>query len=534
MRKHHQKQILELLGIIRRAQGRQKYAECQEGALFICDFIFDLVGDGSKTEQMIVDYCELLFRAHNGESLDALLDERLSEVESSVKSELKPTRMEMTFISHKAAQSDAIESIYLAAKNDPDVDAYWVPVPHIIHKPGKNPNQTILEGIGFYDEKFDMVNWEEYDIKTRRPDVVFTFCPYNKGSEIITIHPDFYPESLKKATDMLVYSPYHVHNDIGATDEATVKGYIDGVATYFMNNHKNKQGYNLFATPGSVSADRVIVQSKNLQEIFFRLNKKAHNKAKDYSIDKFVALGSPKFDKVITSKQENFSFPFDWISTMEGKKVFFYNSTIVGAGQAVNIKEYLGKLIDVIRVFANRNDAVLWWRPHPFVLSTIKKTTPQLAYKFEDIIKAFKRSGMGIYDDTHDLHRAIARTDAYYGDHSSVLYMYALTGKPALIGKHNVLTVANDNPSESIEKAEFKEPDAQGLLMDYGFTNREGAAFDLNDFISFVCSEKNSPESIAARAMRFQKTYTPNGATAGQKIFEYAKSQIVQQWEDNQ
>jgi len=109
--------------------------------------------------------------------------------------------------------------------------------------------------------------------------------------------------------------------------------------------------------------------------------------------------------------------------------------------------------------------------------------------------------------------------------------MYALTGKPALIGLHDFLTASNDAQIGVIEKAELKEPNENIHLYYYGHTNKERAEFDLNDFINFVKSEKNSPESIAARSARFQKNFVPHGGTAGQRIFEYSKSQILKQQE---
>ena len=39
----------------------------------------------------------------------------------------------------------------------------------------------------------------------------------------------------------------------------------------------------------------------------------------------------------------------------------------------------------------------------------------------------------GIYDDTADLERAIALSDAYYGDWSSVVQLCQKAGKPVMI-----------------------------------------------------------------------------------------------------
>jgi len=161
-------------------------------------------------------------------------------------------------------------------------------------------------------------------------------------------------------------------NDIAPTDKAAVEKFIKRTVND-NNDNANKLGYNLFAYPGTLNADRVIAQSENIQQIFYKTNKKLHNKSKDYSIDEFVPLGSPKFDKVINSRRENFHFPLEWISIMENKKVIFYNSTILGLGAADDAKKYLNKLLDVITVFSRQEDVALWWRPHPFVLNVFKK-----------------------------------------------------------------------------------------------------------------------------------------------------------------
>ena len=41
--------------------------------------------------------------------------------------------------------------------------------------------------------------------------------------------------------------------------------------------------------------------------------------------------------------------------------------------------------------------------------------------------------------DTADLHRAIALSDAYYGDWSSVVSLYEKTGKPILIQNADIV-----------------------------------------------------------------------------------------------
>ena len=58
---------------------------------------------------------------------------------------------------------------------------------------------------------------------------------------------------------------------------------------------------------------------------------------------------------------------------------------------------------------------------------------PELLEKYKMMVDNYRSEGWGIYDDTAELDRAIAVSDAYYGDPSSVVNLYKQTGKPIMI-----------------------------------------------------------------------------------------------------
>lgn len=58
---------------------------------------------------------------------------------------------------------------------------------------------------------------------------------------------------------------------------------------------------------------------------------------------------------------------------------------------------------------------------------------PQLWEGYQEIRDRYVAEGWGIYDDTADLDRAVALSDAYYGDYSSVAQLFTLTGKETMI-----------------------------------------------------------------------------------------------------
>jgi hypothetical protein len=440
MRKHHQKQILELIGTLAEAHTEIRrllsadqldaaiglLSDCQEVAARIGKFIEELAGEGTKTVAYLEEYCELLYRVAADVSgnvgdkrRDSIsvksLQKQLIETENSVRTDLKPDRIEMVFLPYKASMFDAMESIWLAAKDDPACDAYVIPIPYYDKLPGGTPGRMHCE-IGDYPEYVPVVDWQKYSIEERRPDVIVIHNPYDDGNLVTGIHPDFYSERLKKLTDLLVYVPYFVC--------------VDDVPEHFCT------------CVGVLNADRVIVQSEKVRNTYirvFRAFEKAHNCKGRFgrAETKFVVLGSPKFDRVLSASREDREIPDEWRKLIENpdgtrKKVVLYN-TSVGAILAENEK-MLNKLRYVFDCFRNRDDAVLLWRPHPLNEATYRAMRPELARKYAEIVAEYKNEGFGIYDDTPDPYRAITVSDAYYGDGgSSIVALYQATGKPVMI-----------------------------------------------------------------------------------------------------
>ena len=119
------------------------------------------------------------------------------------------------------------------------------------------------------------------------------------------------------------------------------------------------------------------------------------------------------------------------------KKIVLYNTSINALLE--NGNNMIRKIESVIALFKkNKDDLVLLWRPHPLLESTIVSMRPELIDEYRVIKERYINEGWGIYDDTPELDRAIAVSDAYYGDNSSLVVMYQKTGKPIMIQNCNV------------------------------------------------------------------------------------------------
>ena len=194
-------------------------------------------------------------------------------------------------------------------------------------------------------------------------------------------------------------------------------------------------------TPGVYNADKVIVQSEDMRQVYIQVLMKesgSHNAAaRKYWEDKILGLGSPKYDKVACTKKEELEIPKPWLDLIlrpdgSWKKIILYNTSI--GGLLTHNEKMLAKINYVLDVFRkNQEEAVLMWRPHPLIESTLTSMRPQLWETYRAIRDRYLAEGWGIYDDTADLDRAITVSDAYYGDGSSVVQLYQQTGKPVMI-----------------------------------------------------------------------------------------------------
>ena len=196
--------------------------------------------------------------------------------------------------------------------------------------------------------------------------------------------------------------------------------------------------------PGTIYSHRVIVSSESEKSDYITgfeewINNKAN--ARDYELyqpywrEKFLVMGSPKYDKVRDTEKNMDALPEEWRSKIykadgSRRKVILYNTTISALIISDNMLDKIKRTIDIMK---NDESVVMWWRPHPLYESTIKTAFPHLLEEYREIVNEYITNGVGIFDDTPDLNRAIAESDAYYGDKSSVVYLFQKTNKPVMI-----------------------------------------------------------------------------------------------------
>ncbi len=134
-------------------------------------------------------------------------------------------------------------------------------------------------------------------------------------------------------------------------------------------------------------------------------------------------------------------FPNNWKEIVREKKVIFYNTSV---GSMLSGREkHIEKMKWVFEVFQKHPEVVLWWRPHPLELGTIQSMIPHLEEQYNELRRWYKEACIGILDESTDLHRAIAISDAYYGDWSSVPHLYKAVKKPVFYESDSITRVIN-------------------------------------------------------------------------------------------
>lgn len=445
MRKFQKKQMLNIIanmhyihqqcrdGLLQKkyAYIRTALCGCQQAALHLGESIEQTEGMAATSVKRIENYCEKLYQASmqledlTAKKVYKLLEESLIKVENEINR--IAIRKEIVFLPYKASMWDCLESVYLAARKDKNCDAYVVPIPYYDRNADGSLGELHYEGEE-YPADIEITYYEDYDLEERHPDAIYIHNPYDDRNYVTCVPERYFCSHLRTCTEQLVYIPYFILDEIEPDDEAKIEA-----MKHFC------------FLPGTIFAHKVIVQSEKMRQIYINEYCKAAEEnglprefiERKHLEEKILGIGSPKIDKVRNTGKEKLEIPEGWRKLIEKpdgtwKRIILYNTSVNALLD--NDEKMLAKMRDVFEKFkAAQDEAVLLWRPHPLMDSTIRSLRQQLSEEYEKIVKEYREEGWGIYDDSADVDRAIILSDAYYGDRSSVIRLYQETGKPVMI-----------------------------------------------------------------------------------------------------
>lgn len=439
MRRAEKRQADNLVGSLEKAHEQIKAAiekkdqmaamislgDCQNTAISLGHLIERVEGEGLPIIETLEEYCEEIYqiyeelnakRVPDAEMIGRALPRFFSKIQEGMEHDIK-VRLEIVFFPYKAAMWDSLESVWQAAVEDPDCDAYVVPIPYYDKNPDGSFAKMHYEG-DLYPDYVPILGYEDYDFESRKPDMIFIHNPYDQCNHMTSVPLRFYAKNLKQHTEQLVYIPYFILDESGLDN-------LDVMEDFCM-------------LPAVLHADKVIVQSEAMRQAYINVMLRCVGEdSRMYWEKKIFALGSPKVDKLLNTGMADIKIPKDWEKKIrkpsgERKKVMLYNTSVNALFH--HEEQMLKKMEQVFLIFKEHRDKVtLLWRPHPLMWTAIASMHPELRESYEKLVDWYKEEDWGIYDDSADLDRALTLSDGYYGDHSSLVQLCNKIGLPVMI-----------------------------------------------------------------------------------------------------
>lgn len=406
------KTIEEETDIVKRQAYMGLLTDTQNLAIALGTRIEKLKGVGTQTVQELEKYCECLYwmseRTVTQEQKvsKANLQEQMGEIQKAFDLDF-PDKLEVVFLPYKASMWDSLESVWMAASEDENCETYVIPIPYYDKNEDGSMAKQHYEG-KLFPKYVPITSYEEYDMELRKPDIVYIHNPYDFANRVTSVEPAYYSDVLKQNTKCLIYVPYWAASGNMAEGQALCPAYLN--------------------------ADYIVVQSEKYVRYY----------DKRIPREKLLPMGSPKFDKAIRLCKNPPQPAQDWKRKMEGKKVFFFNTSI--NGMLAGTDSFLKKMEYIFKTFEGRNDVCLLWRPHPLLESTFESMRKEFKPIYDNFKAYFLEHELGIYDTTPDIAETVALCDAYIGDAaSSVTSLFGVTGKPLFILNNRIHSLPQEN-----------------------------------------------------------------------------------------
>ena len=351
----------------------------------------------ADTVHRLEEYCEIIYALSSG---DGISEETVSELDAAVDDVARviagiKCRLKVVFFPYKAEMWDSLESFYLAAREDPECDAFLVPIPYYeFDRQGGQPK--VSYDIERFPASEDPIPFNQFDHTDGSIDIAYIHNPYDDHNLVTSVHPAYYSRELRKYVRKLVYTPYFVTAGFVSDDQLNLPVYAN--------------------------VDYVVLQSE--------YSKRCCKGVPYY--DKILPFGSSKIDMIINKCRKGVDVPEEWKDIIGGKLTLMLNTSI---NDLLNSNEAtLSKLEYFFDLISRDERLAVIWRPHPLLESTFKSMRPEMLERYERIKKRFIEEKIGVFDTTPDISDTVAIADGYIGSGaSSVINLFGAAGKPAFL-----------------------------------------------------------------------------------------------------
>lgn len=355
-----------------------------------------------KSTELLDDISDIKSKLENIQSSDDLADIFNQYIDFNQKCpNLIKRTYKLLFAAELAGKWDSMSSVYEAAKNRDDcvVDVVIQPIFRSVNLPnGQNRTEVI------YDDYLTPLGikhtlYKNYSFEKEQPDITFISQPY----ESCTIDM-FWPQNIANYSKV-VYLPYY-------TALLLSKG---GTIHSFFNSNTVKLAWKLAC------------QSEKMAKFY---NGITENRGKNV-----VVSGLPKWDPIINAYNQPILYPDSWNHKLEGKTVFLWNTHF---STDVSPSNLLKKGFEFIKIFKERKDIALIWRPHPMTETVIKTYVPERHKDFVRLKNTIERSENMVADFSTSILPAYHWANALISDYSSIIPQFLLfDNRPILMLVNN-------------------------------------------------------------------------------------------------
>lgn len=295
------------------------------------------------------------------------------------------------FFAELGEKWDSMETVYEFMRDDSRFDPVVVLTPvlrQVQDEKGMEKHDVIYKdyltpmGIPFFE-------YNKYSLEEDCPDLAFTCQPYEGGAP-----REFCPETIARYT-RLVYLPYFL---------------AESATNYSVKPFAQLSVYRY--------AWKVVCATEGQYKFYCKYSEHGGANA--------LLTGIPKLDKLVNLKQDGIARPKEW-DCLEGKTVFLWNSWY---DVCISSLRYFDELIEW---FSTHEDCALIWRPHPMANTVTKLYYPEQYQKFQKNIQQAGSLPNVVLDRETSYRAAFYYSDALISDPSSLIPLYLLMDKPALV-----------------------------------------------------------------------------------------------------
>ena len=191
-------------------------SQSQEMAIILGNCLERFEEAGKDLVPILEDYCEKIYQFSQNLSDEFICRKiakqttrQLAGLKVNIIEQIPEDKIEMVFFPYKASMWDSLESVWRAAAEDPECDAYVVPIPYFERNQQGELAVMHYEGDQFPDD-VPVVHYMDYNLVERKPDVAFIHNPYDQYNHVTSVHPAYYVRELKKYVRKVAYIPYFV------------------------------------------------------------------------------------------------------------------------------------------------------------------------------------------------------------------------------------------------------------------------------------------------------------------------------------